>query len=135
MRLPGDFKHAVESVLKILALLLFVLLIGATPLAVAQTTEPIVETPQVAGSLIRAPGWELVHAHCSGCHSITLVTSQRGERPFWKELIRWMQRTQNLWQFEPATEETILNYLATNYGAGRPQRRAPLAADLLPVAR
>jgi hypothetical protein len=91
-------------------------------------------TPAVSASqaLIEAPGWAHVHAHCSGCHDISLVTSQRGDRAFWEGAIRWMQRTQNLWQFDPETEELILAYLSEHYGAGRPQRRAPLPAHLLP---
>ncbi len=43
-----------------------------------------------------------------------------------------MQEKQNLWQFDPATEEKIINYLAENYPPRRSQRRAPLPGDQLP---
>ena len=76
--------------------------------------------------------WQLVAAHCGGCHSLQLVTSNRGDRQIWLETIRWMQERQNLWQLDTQTEDQILTYLADNYPARAPRRRKPLAADLLP---
>lgn len=82
--------------------------------------------------LVVAPGWELVRAHCGGCHSHRLVTSQRADRQTWLDMIRWMQATQNLWQFEPATEEAILDYLAASYPPQPNRRRAPIPPTLMP---
>ena len=65
--------------------------------------------------LIKNPGWEQVRAHCGGCHSHALVTGQRADRNTWLDIIRWMQATQNLWQFQPDVETQILDYLAANY--------------------
>ena len=83
--------------------------------------------------LIEAPGWKLVYAHCSGCHGLDLVTAQRGDRIFWTAAIRRMQANENLWRFDPHTEDQLLTYLSRQYGvppfAGR---RAPLAASLRP---
>lgn len=79
-----------------------------------------------------APGWKQVRAHCGGCHSHALVTSQRAGRETWLEIIRWMQETQNLWQFEAAVEKEILDYLAQNYGPRQAYRRAPLPGRLMP---
>ncbi len=79
-----------------------------------------------------APGWQLVRAHCGGCHSHALVTSQRADRETWLAIIRWMQATQNLWQFEPAVEDEILDYLANNYAPRPAYRRAPLPERLMP---
>ncbi len=102
--------------------------LAAGPAAFSQ--EPIAQT-----ELIRAENWELVFAHCSACHSLGIVTGQRGSRNRWLAMIRWMQETQNLWQFEPATEEKILDYLAENYGTPDwPARRPPLAPHLMPGA-
>jgi len=84
--------------------------------------------------LIVGPGWELVRAHCGGCHSHQLVTGQRGDRRTWLEMIRWMQATQNLWQFDPKTEDGILTYLAENYPPQANRRRAPIPPGLMPVA-
>ena len=86
-----------------------------------------------ATGLIRKPGWELVRVHCGGCHSHTLVTSQRADRQTWLDMIRWMQATQNLWQFPPETEAQILDYLAANYPPQPNRRRAPIPPSLMPA--
>jgi cytochrome c5 len=76
--------------------------------------------------------WEIVRANCTGCHSSRLVTQQRGTAQQWLTMIRWMQKKQNLWQFDPATEEKIINYLAKNYPPSDAQRRAALPPELMP---
>lgn len=85
-----------------------------------------------ATGLIKADGWEQVRIHCGGCHSHKLVTSQRADRQTWLAIIRWMQATQNLWQFDAVTEQQILDYLANNYPPQENRRRAPLPPSLLP---
>ena len=79
-----------------------------------------------------ADDWELVRNNCISCHSIKLVTQQRGDAEHWLGLIRWMQKTQNLWQFEPDTEQRIVAYLAENYPPNENRRRAAIPADLMP---
>lgn len=76
--------------------------------------------------------WELVRANCTACHSAKLITQQRGSSQQWLTMIRWMQKKQNLWQFDPATEDKIIAYLAENYPPSDAQRRAALAPDLMP---
>lgn len=85
-----------------------------------------------ATGLVKAAGWEQVRIHCGGCHSHQLVTSQRADAATWLAIIRWMQATQNLWQFDPATEKVILDYLATNYAPQEYRRRAPIPQPLMP---
>ena len=85
-----------------------------------------------ASGLIKKPGWEQVRAHCGGCHSHALVTAQRADRNTWLDIIRWMQATQNLWQFQPAVEAQILDYLAANYPPQPNRRRAPIPPSLMP---
>jgi len=77
--------------------------------------------------------WQLVKAHCSACHSPKLVTQNRGNRQNWLEIIRWMQETQGLWQFDAVTETAILDYLEKNYAPAAASRRAPLNRSLMPV--
>jgi hypothetical protein len=86
-----------------------------------------------ATGLIKNPGWEQVQANCGGCHSHALVTSQRADRNTWLDSIRWMQATQNLWQFEPQIEAQILDYLAENYPPMANRRRAPIPPSLMPA--
>lgn len=83
--------------------------------------------------LVMDEGWELVRGHCSACHSPRLVTQNRGSRATWLSMIRWMQDSQGLWEFEAATEAAILDYLARNYGPVASSRRAPVAPELLPA--
>ena len=73
-----------------------------------------------------------VRAHCAACHSLDLVTSQRGDRDFWLRTIRWMQKTQKLWPLPPDQEKLILDYLAANYSEDDRGRRPHLDVDLLP---
>jgi hypothetical protein len=103
---------------------LFLMMLGFVALA----EEPVDE----ATGLRVAPGWELVRAHCGGCHSHKLVTNQRADRQTWLDIIRWMQATQNLWQFDTATENSILDYLAANYPPQPNRRRAPIPPTLMP---
>ncbi|MPR33900.1 hypothetical protein [Salmonirosea aquatica] len=71
-------------------------------------------------------GIDLMRAHCTGCHSSKLITQFRATREVWLEKIRWMQRTQNLWDLGKA-EPKILDYLAKHYApADTYERRQPL---------
>lgn len=76
--------------------------------------------------------WELVRNNCVSCHSAKLITQQSGTESHWLGLIRWMQKKQNLWQFEPDTEKKIIVYLAQNYPPQADRRRAPIPAELMP---
>ena len=108
--------------LKKLATLL--LLLSAASTAMSQQ-----ETDAQTG-LIIDEGFETVKENCTVCHSAKLITQTGASRKGWKETIRWMQQTQNLWQFTPETEKTILDYLAKNYAPKRTAgRRAPLVVD------
>jgi hypothetical protein len=79
--------------------------------------------------------WEIVKVNCTQCHSARLVVQTRADRETWLEMIRWMQRTQNLWAFPPQTEVQILDYLAAHYAPTRSSsRRAPLSPLLMPPA-
>ncbi len=89
------------------------------------------ESDRVTG-LIMSEGWELVQANCTECHSILLITQNSGNRAVWKSRIVWMQETQGLQELSEATENSILDYLANNYGQKASTRRAGLATNLLP---
>ncbi len=76
--------------------------------------------------------WELVRGNCTACHSAKLITQQRGTAAQWLAMIRWMQKKQNLWQFDPGTEGRIIAYLAENYPPDAAQRRAAIPPELMP---
>jgi len=79
-----------------------------------------------------AGDWELVRNNCIACHSPKLITQQRGSKAQWLNMIRWMQKKQNLWQFDPDTEDRIIGYLAGNYPPQADRRRAAIPPDLMP---
>ena len=108
-----------------LAVLVAAMPIGIDKLSHAQ------ESDRVTG-LIMSEGWELVQANCTECHSILLITQNSGNRAVWKSRIVWMQETQGLQELSEATENSILDYLANNYGQKASTRRAGLATNLLP---
>ena len=82
--------------------------------------------------LIMNEGWELVQTTCTECHSALIITQNSGNREVWKSRITWMQETQGLQELEVTIENSILVYLADNYGQKASARRASLTANLLP---
>ncbi len=80
--------------------------------------------------LIAAEGWETVRATCTACHSAKLVTQNKATREGWKNMIRWMQETQGLWELGDQ-EATILDYLAANYAPEESSRRANLDVEAI----
>lgn len=91
------------------------------------------ETDKESG-LIIAPGWDTVKTNCTICHSAQFITWQRGDRETWLSMIRWMQKTQGLWELPPDTENTILDYLAANYPPGKASRRKNLPPAAMPAS-
>ncbi len=126
---------------RLVALLLLSLLVAcaekddsveATPEAVPEpvaASEPAIDP--VTGFKMTGD-WELVRGNCTACHSAKLITQQRGTSEQWLAMIRWMQKKQNLWQFDPGTEGRIIAYLAENYPPDAARRRAPIPPDLMP---
>jgi len=72
-----------------------------------------------------APGMDVVIQNCTNCHSAKLVTQNRMSKERWDATIRWMQKTQNLWELGDK-QEVIVNYLVTNYPVEDKGRRASL---------
>ena len=81
--------------------------------------------------LALAPGFEVVSAQCTVCHSARLITQNRADRSGWLAMIRWMQDTQGLWSLGDS-EGQVLDYLSVNYGPLSAGRRRPLPPELLP---
>lgn len=92
---------------------------------VVSQPEEVVDGKDAATGLIVAAGWELVKANCTNCHAATLVTQNRATREGWEGMIRWMQRTQKLWDLGE-NEAAILDYLAKNYSPEKKGRRENL---------
>ena len=74
------------------------------------------------------PQLMLVKGQCTACHSSKLILQSHFSREKWIERIRWMQRTQKLWDLGES-EPAIVAYLTTYYGPAERSsdgRREPL---------
>lgn len=80
----------------------------------------------VRTGLIEAEGLMAVVNNCTNCHSAQLVIQNRMNAKQWENTIRWMQRTQNLWELGNQ-EALIINYLTKNYPPSGSGRRKHLA--------
>lgn len=79
----------------------------------------------VQTGLVYDEGFEIVRAACTACHSAKLVTQNRATEEGWRQMIRWMQETQGLWDLG-ADEPAILKYLSTHYAPEDTGRRKNL---------
>ena len=77
----------------------------------------------LASGLVFADHFELVRGNCTTCHSGKLIAQNRASREGWQQMIRWMQKTQGLWDLGK-NEPKILDYLATHYAPKEVGRRA-----------
>ena len=75
--------------------------------------------------LIAAEGLETVITNCTTCHSSKLVIQNRMGVAQWNATIRWMQKTQGLWELGE-NQKIIVDYLVTNYPPVEKGRRAAL---------
>lgn len=100
---------------------------GIDPMLLAMNLNPEdvengIHTPT---GLIVDDGIEQVISTCGACHSLDLVTQNKADRKGWKDIIVWMQETQDLWDLGE-TEDIILSYLAKNYAPVDEGRRRNL---------
>jgi competence protein ComEA len=78
--------------------------------AFAQTTPPATGTPAMPDGA----GKPVVQRACSGCHSLTVVTSKHASQSEWEQLVNLMvSRGADLSDDEI---DTVVEYLAKNYG-------------------
>lgn len=77
----------------------------------------------VTSGLVYVDNFDIIRANCTACHSGKLVAQNRATREGWKQMIRWMQETQGLWDLGK-NEPIILDYLAKYYAPQEVGRRA-----------
>ncbi|MEM6628672.1 MAG: hypothetical protein AAF694_03330 [Bacteroidota bacterium] len=97
----------------------------AAPVSSDLSLGEVVDGKDVETGFVAKEGYHLVKLHCTPCHSSKLVLQNRATREGWQEMIQWMQKTQKLWDLGPH-QDSILDYLASNYGPAKKGRRAPL---------
>ena len=95
-----------------------------------ESVEAVIESsiPEEPTVFVEGEHRLLVVANCTGCHSGKLVTQNRATREGWRNMIRWMQETQNLKDLGP-DEEKILDYLSTHYAPAKQGRRQNLQVE------
>lgn len=129
------FRLLYKAVVGIFVLLILVMGLGWMAYENPDLFKPSVSEPEIVlttdlitlteGDFIEGEHKLLVIANCTGCHSGKLVTQNRATREGWTNMIRWMQRTQNLKDLG-ADEQKILDYLTKNYAPTEQGRRANL---------
>lgn len=87
--------------------------------------DKVVEGIHVRTGFVAEEGYMTVVNNCTNCHSALLVTQNRMSLEGWQATIRWMQKTQNLWDLGK-NEEIILKYLSTYYAPQKKGRRQNL---------
>lgn len=126
-----SLRFTLLSLVVILGLLMWLTWIYYSNPGVLTPDEPIIPSDEMViaeastNELVDGPHKALVVANCSGCHSLRLVTQNRASREGWKNMIRWMQKTQNLRDLGEY-ESKILDYLSENYAPATQGRRANL---------
>ncbi len=101
----------------------FALLIGVLMVASPTSSWPVYSQVAVTDSVKTDPETGLaiddqlmlVKGQCTACHSSKLILQSHFSREKWIERIRWMQRTQKLWDLG-ASEPPIVAYLVKHYG-------------------
>lgn len=81
--------------------------------AVAANTDEVPLDPESGLALDK--NLMLVKGQCTACHSSKLILQSHFDREKWVERIRWMQRTQKLWDLGES-EPAVLTYLTKYYG-------------------
>jgi len=98
---------------------------STTASLLSENSDKIEDGIHLRTGLIEAEGLLAVVNNCTNCHSAKLVIQNRMNKERWISTIRWMQRTQNLWQLGDQ-EDIIIDYLVANYPPQKKGRRQAL---------
>lgn len=105
---------------------------------VVQThTKPVADDPfasdikngiHVPTGFIAEGDYGLVIQNCVACHSSKIVTQNKMNEKTWRKTIKWMQKTQNLWDLG-INEDKIVAYLGKYYAPKKEGRRKALVIE------
>jgi uncharacterized protein with NAD-binding domain and iron-sulfur cluster len=90
----------------------------------------VVDGIHMATGLVYTEDFDLIRGTCTSCHSAKLIIQNRATREGWIEMIRWMQKTQGLWELG-SNEDIIVDYLAEYYAPKDLGRRPNLEMDAI----
>lgn len=137
MRKQNDFNKKANPGFKVIIIICTVfVLLGITALyfygpdesqiKVGEVDPEIIEDGiHVRTGLIADDGLQTVITNCTTCHSSKLVIQNRMEEEQWNATIRWMQKTQGLWELGE-NQAIIVDYLVKNYPPLEKGRRPAL---------
>jgi hypothetical protein len=137
MQKRNDFNKNANPVYKFLIIICTVfILLGITALyfygpdesqvKVSEVdTELIEDGIHVRTGLIAADGLQTVINNCTTCHSSKLIIQNRMGEEQWNATIRWMQKTQGLWELGE-NQKIVVDYLVKNYPTLEKGRRPAL---------
>ncbi len=86
-----------------------------------------------AGQLPSGEGQGVLQASCGGCHGLPVITRKRANRAGWEEILR-RHRTEDRVNLSPERAETLLSYLAANFGPATGAAKPPARMDGAPPA-
>lgn len=129
--IPGAGKMKMPGRRSATGLIILALTLGMFS-TLPSSTSSAQQTDRVTG-LVQEDGWQLVQANCTECHTSQIIVQNSGTLEVWKSRINWMQTTQGMAELADDVENSILAYLAANYGQKASSRRATLDQDLLPA--
>lgn len=92
---------------------------------VSDDPDKIVDGIHVRTGLKDGKGVLLVANTCTVCHSADIVMMNRMNEERWNTTIKWMQKTQGLWDLGD-NQKIIVDYLTTNYPMPKATRRTNL---------
>lgn len=84
--------------------------------------DKVVNGIHVRSGLHADPNLQTIIGACTSCHSSKLIIQNKATRDGWEQMIRWMQKTQNLGDLGKS-EPIILDYLAKYYAPKKEGRR------------
>jgi len=145
MKVSQNFNNSIKKIHRIIFTMLFVMIVIIIVTAtytinpstfrfeeerytkiVEEDEDRIENGVHVRTGFVDDEGLMTVINNCTNCHSAKLVTQNRMTKSRWQATIKWMQKTQNLWDLGK-NEEIILNYLAKNYAPNNKGRRENLS--------
>ena len=96
--------------------------LAATARRQAEAAAAIAPRSEEETVLAEAPGRAETFGYCTACHNTALIRRSAFTRERWDELMDWMAEKHGMNPLEGEMRETIVDYLAGQYG---PRQRGP----------
>lgn len=88
----------------------------------ADAAQALAQAPEEESVLAEGPGRSETFGYCTACHNTALIRRSAFDRDRWDELMDWMTEKHGMNPLEGELRQTIVDYLAAQYG---PRQRGP----------